>query len=439
MSVLTMATRFGMDFDTLCRGLRKGYSYNGTIKSLEIGSGRKLENFYIGKTFVQARGNHKKIDPTNVNTWKFGNGIGCRWRERKLDNYDGFVVLAAVTRKMLKQIKCDTSVWNQQDYALSLESALVTHYAFTICDHRLSNKSLDPGHKQAKEQLSAGHVVYLAYKYKETEEWKENTSETEESDTEESQETEEVYNEIGLTAKYDNPASSCPTTSTSSNATRHEHDRRCPASSIQGSAQMETAPYRDSNIKYFVMRWSPPSIQVEEEQVQRIKETGSKEKKEQQLFRISCPTNSVSLRAARPDVAIQWRLQGSTHQDTVSRNDNFQSASVNLQKNARVCQSNREPRKRISPCQSERSPKKQRNSINNNITKDSANEGSTIDNNKLAKARFSGNTERAPSVKMDVESRRRRHDWAVTKSKSSEIENVGKLSDKPGPGCSKAG
>ena len=101
---------------------------------------------------------------------------------------------------------------------------------------------------------------------------------------------------------------------------------------------MERAPYRDPNIKYFVTRWSPPPIQVEEEKVQRIEKTGSKEKKEQQLFRISGPTNSVSLSAARPDVAIQWRLQGSGHQDKVSRNDNFQSASVNLQKNALVCQ-----------------------------------------------------------------------------------------------------
>ena len=98
-------------------------------------------------------------------------GISNRWNHKengyKIQGYDGLVVLGAVSRDMLKG-ECDKDVWNQQLYVLALESALITHFAYEECDGRLANDSLQPG--QLQNSLSAGCVVYMAFKYEEPEE-----------------------------------------------------------------------------------------------------------------------------------------------------------------------------------------------------------------------------------------------------------------------------
>ena len=77
------------------------------------------------------------------------------------------VVLGAVSRGLLKD-ECNKDVWNQQLYVLALENALIAHFAYEECDGRLTNDSLQPG--QLQRPLSAGYVVYMAFKYEEREE-----------------------------------------------------------------------------------------------------------------------------------------------------------------------------------------------------------------------------------------------------------------------------
>lgn len=143
-----------------------------TITKLES-SGRKIEEFCIGKTFVEKL-KKKLFDPTKERTWKVGKGVGSRWRTTyKRDGFDGLVVLGAVSRHMLTDTKssdertCNTEDWNHQLYALALESALICHYAFQAFDPRLGNRSLSPGNLQ--DRLSAGYVIYFAFKYEEEE------------------------------------------------------------------------------------------------------------------------------------------------------------------------------------------------------------------------------------------------------------------------------
>ena len=65
--------------------------------------------------------------------------------------------------------RCNTRVWNEDHYVLALESALISYYAFDDCDPRLEKDALFPGNLGGKKE-SGGYLVYLAFKYKKTEE-----------------------------------------------------------------------------------------------------------------------------------------------------------------------------------------------------------------------------------------------------------------------------
>ena len=155
------------------------------IKEFELQSGNVIEEFCIGKTYAEARKlkNSRHFNSMDVKTWKLG-GISSRWSETdddyKVKGYDGLVAIGAVTRAMLKTVG-NRNVWDQQLYAPSQESTLISHFAFEACDLRLANKSLHPGHLQ--NVPSAGYVLYFAYRYKDQEE--EDVTET----TEEPEET----------------------------------------------------------------------------------------------------------------------------------------------------------------------------------------------------------------------------------------------------------
>jgi len=166
---------------------------NKTIEKLDSIPGKKIEEFCVGKTFVRKLKKGPKFNPTDANTWKVAEGPGARWRTKYLpQEYNGLVVLGAVSSDMLKDKastdgkKCNTYDWNHQSYALALESALISHYAFQAFDDRLANRSLSPGNLQSK--LSAGYVIYFAFKYEETEE---ETGEEESTEKEEGTEQEE--------------------------------------------------------------------------------------------------------------------------------------------------------------------------------------------------------------------------------------------------------
>ena len=62
---------------------------------------------------------------------------------------------------------CTRKTFNQQLYVLALENALITHFAYEDCDRRLANNSLQPG--KLEKKVSAGHVVYMAFKYEDKE------------------------------------------------------------------------------------------------------------------------------------------------------------------------------------------------------------------------------------------------------------------------------
>lgn len=193
----TSSSTAGISFDELCKGVQKNYSFNvvdlrkktfqerknllatqikKTIGALQLQSEKKVEEFIIGKTFAEAR-TGRKFDPTDVNTWR-ARGISKRWHGKyKTDDlkYDGLVVLGAVNRQMLTDTtfkdefgakrECSEN-WNQESYALALESALISHYAFEAFDPRLANDSFHTGNTQGAN--SAGYVIYLAFKYEET-------------------------------------------------------------------------------------------------------------------------------------------------------------------------------------------------------------------------------------------------------------------------------
>lgn len=134
-----------------------------TICELEFQSGRRILSYYIGKSYVEARAK-KTFHPMETDTWRF-QGISSRWRQTyRPMGYDGLVVLGAVTRNMLNS-EIKHPVWNQQTYALALESQLITRLAFEKCDPRLVNTSLAAGNLQ--NNLSAGYVIYMAFKYQE--------------------------------------------------------------------------------------------------------------------------------------------------------------------------------------------------------------------------------------------------------------------------------
>ena len=191
----------GVSFDALCKGQEKNYSFNlcdlrekklsnerkglliqkitDTMAFLELTSGKKIQFFSIGKTYADATSD-KPFESMNEDAW-IKRGISSRWCEYRNKGYDGLVVLGAVTHAMLDERR-KIEVWNAQEYALALESALITHYAFDNCDPRLKNKSIYPGRFKGREdentsshqgdlkgEKDVGFVIYLAFKYKETE------------------------------------------------------------------------------------------------------------------------------------------------------------------------------------------------------------------------------------------------------------------------------
>ena len=130
-----------------------------TIKYLESKDKKTIQCFCIGKTFVKEV-RKDSFNPNDVKTWGL-KGIRNR-RIQKYKHYDGLVVLGAVSDDMLKTER--EEVWDRQLYAVSLEFALISHFAYEECDQRLANESLHPGNVQ--QELSPGNVVYMAFSYK---------------------------------------------------------------------------------------------------------------------------------------------------------------------------------------------------------------------------------------------------------------------------------
>lgn len=178
------STDGGINFDILAGGVSKGYSFrlvdlnhktfddatasllenvNNTLQDLETQSGKEIESFCIGKSYAGKKRTEPVFKQIDANTWT-KRGVSSRWRNKySKEEYDGLVVLAAVTRKMTEKVT-NINKWNQEQYALALEGRLITHFAFQKNDKRLANKTLAGGAEQGG--LSAGYVIYVAYKYR---------------------------------------------------------------------------------------------------------------------------------------------------------------------------------------------------------------------------------------------------------------------------------
>jgi hypothetical protein len=131
------------------------------IKRIEKGRGRKLEYFYIGKTYVDKK-SRVAFDHMDRATWNLGGGINGRWRSHRRKEYgqDGLVVLTVVTEKAIRlKVRKNRSNFRQEDYALVLESRLIQDY---MTDPRLSNETWKPGRRSRKTHV--GYALYMAFK-----------------------------------------------------------------------------------------------------------------------------------------------------------------------------------------------------------------------------------------------------------------------------------
>ena len=188
MSVYSRTTTGGANFDLLCEGDVRNYSFNpakiadekkvkhikhklvkklkDTVTALQIGSTKKIAKIYIGKTFIQRRrnpgGGFKTLNPLDHHTWK-KNGISSRWSEHKNKEYgrDGLVVLGAITRETVPE-KCRDRL-HQEDFTLAMEQKLLHHYIISHPDPRVVNETFSTG--RATHNKCHAYAVYMAFRY----------------------------------------------------------------------------------------------------------------------------------------------------------------------------------------------------------------------------------------------------------------------------------
>ena len=183
--------RYNCKFKELCDGSSQGYAWDNLIDitktrygrvptirqaeqmlvdqidncidTIKDKTGRDIESFYIGKTYVEERMN-RDFDHMDPDTWKLDGGINGRWKAHKDGGYgqDGLIVLTAVTRKAIHPcIRKNKPDLLHEDYALVLERRLIEDY---LTDRRLHNKTMKPGRRDYN--TSCGYVLYIAFKLK---------------------------------------------------------------------------------------------------------------------------------------------------------------------------------------------------------------------------------------------------------------------------------
>ncbi|XP_052074721.1 uncharacterized protein LOC127712370 [Mytilus californianus] len=184
------------DYDLLCKGDVKGYSYNlaklfddipcgksehkhpiefdmafkrskrkinETIKEIQIQSERKVIKFTIGKTYARTR-KSGKFDPMRPSSWLLDSGINGRWKnEYEKQGYDGLVVIGCIVLDLIPEKVHQNISWiDQEKYALGLEQALIQYYTLHKQDARLGNKSFNTGGDVQNTPKSG--IIYMAYK-----------------------------------------------------------------------------------------------------------------------------------------------------------------------------------------------------------------------------------------------------------------------------------
>ena len=191
-SVASASTLGGCSFDELCRGTQSNYACDNVInvvcqedgchlttcireqedslsqhiytciESIEIGRGRPVEKFYIGKTHVRQRQDRVLFNPMMRNTWRLDDGINQRFRSHSSQPYgrDGLVVLTVVTREAIPpEIRQNKPNFHQEDYALALESRLILRF---MSDRRLVNETIEAGGRDRTRSI--GYPLYMAFR-----------------------------------------------------------------------------------------------------------------------------------------------------------------------------------------------------------------------------------------------------------------------------------
>ena len=188
MTLISKTTHGGCTFEDILRGTKSyacdnlvNITISGTVNeaqdiliqhvhnildSIQIETDRRVDKYYIGKTFVTRR---KKpgsghgfmaFNHMDHKTWK-KNGISSRWAVHKKEDYgrDGMVVLATVPKAAIpKHIK---SV-HQEQYTLALEQKLLHHFLLTEADPRITNNTFGTG--SIGKNASVAYALYLAFR-----------------------------------------------------------------------------------------------------------------------------------------------------------------------------------------------------------------------------------------------------------------------------------
>ena len=140
-----------------------------SIKAIQIGRGRNVEQFYIGKTHVRRR-KRVKFNHMKSFTWRLAGGINDRFRRHRGKGYgvDGLVVLTVLTRAAIPPNVCQNRTKVKQElYAFALENRLIQHFLIKRDDPRIVNTSLDAGGKDSNSSI--GYPLYMAFKLEDEE------------------------------------------------------------------------------------------------------------------------------------------------------------------------------------------------------------------------------------------------------------------------------
>ena len=132
------------------------------IQKIEDGRGRRVEQFYIGKTLTHKR-KSGKFNRMNSSTWKLSNGISKRFKKHRDNGYgrDGMVVLTVVTRRAIPRFIRHNKI-SKELYAFALENRLIQHFLIKCDDPRIVNSTLNSGKSDGNRSI--GYPLYMAFK-----------------------------------------------------------------------------------------------------------------------------------------------------------------------------------------------------------------------------------------------------------------------------------
>ena len=150
------------------------------IQSIEIGRGRDVEQFYIGKTLTHKR-KKTKFNRKDSSTWRLSDGISKRFKRHRDKGYglDGLVVLSMVTKYTIPPTVIRNKARVKQElYAFALENRLIQHFLIEEDDPRIANPTLHSGGSDGNKSI--GYPLYMAFKLEDK------TSDLEDSDLEDS-------------------------------------------------------------------------------------------------------------------------------------------------------------------------------------------------------------------------------------------------------------